>query len=36
MVADIGVVPALVAVKDEIVPVPLAPRPIAMLLLVQL
>ena len=36
MVPDIGAVVALVAVKAGILPVPLAPRPMAVLLLVQL
>ena len=36
MVAVIGVFVVLVAVNDGISPVPLAPRPIAVLLLVQL
>lgn len=36
MVAVMGVEPVLVAVKDEIFPEPLAPKPMAVLLLVQL
>src|SRR5215218_1148771 len=36
MVATIGLVPGLVAVKDGMLPVPLAPRPIAVLSFAQL
>ena len=36
MVAVTGVVPALVAVKDPILPVPLAARPMEVVLFVQL
>ncbi len=36
MVAVSGVVPVLMAVKDPIFPVPLAPRPMAVFELVQL
>ena len=36
IVAVIGVDPGLVAVNDGILPLPLAPRPIAVLLFVQL
>jgi len=36
IVATIGVAPALVAVKEGILPVPLAARPIPVALLVQL
>ena len=36
IVPDIAVAPAFVAVKDAMLPVPLAPNPIAVLLFVQL
>jgi hypothetical protein len=36
MVAEMGVVPLLVAVNAAILPVPLAPKPMAVLLFVQL